>query len=117
MEEDIKWAEKAIYGVIAYGSYSHIFNDKEVKAIENLIARNKELERQIKIKNAYLGLIWNIGYDYDGCETPKSLKGLIDELLEMVIQARDNDDKSVMYEDFSGKHKKNILQEPLEEGE
>ena len=46
MEEDIKWAEKSIYGVTAYGSYSHIFNDKEVQAIRNLIVRNKELEEE-----------------------------------------------------------------------
>lgn len=80
---------------------------------EKEVQKNKELERQIKIKNAYLTLIWDIGYDYDGCETSKSLKGLIDELLKMCNQAYKNDDKSVMYEDLSGKNKKNILQELL----
>ena len=113
MEEDIKILEELIE--IGLEDFTDItITNRQAQAIENLIARNKELERQIKIKNAYLNLIWAIGYDYDGCETPKSLKGLIDELLEMTIQARMNDDKSVMYEDFSGKHKKNILQEPLD---
>jgi phosphoribosylaminoimidazole carboxylase (NCAIR synthetase) len=36
----------------------------------------------------WLELIWAIGFDYDGCHSEESLKGLIDELIEMVQKAR-----------------------------
>ena len=84
--------------------------------IENLIERNKELERQIKIKNAYLTLINNIAYDYDGCNTVKSLKELIDELVKMCNQAYKNDDWSVMFIGANNTNK-NILQELLKDFE
>lgn len=35
--------------------------------------KTSELERKLKIKNEYLGLICDFGYDYDGCNTVKSL--------------------------------------------
>lgn len=37
----------------------------------------------------YLELIYAIGYDYDGCEKPESLKELIDELVELSTKARE----------------------------
>lgn len=36
----------------------------------------------------WLELICDIGCDYDGCGTVDSLKGLVDELVEMVYRAR-----------------------------
>lgn len=36
----------------------------------------------------YLELIYAIGYDYDGCEKPESLKELIDELVDLSSKAR-----------------------------
>ena len=36
----------------------------------------------------WLELIWAIGADYDGCHTAESLKGLVDELIEMTQKAR-----------------------------
>ena len=39
-----------------------------------------DLERQIAIKNEYLGFILALAYDYDGFNTVEGLKGLIDEL-------------------------------------
>lgn len=75
----------------------------------------KKLERQIKIKNAYLILINDIAYDYDGCNTIESLKGLIDELVKMNTQALKNDDWTVMYTDLSQTKNRNILQELLDE--
>ena len=38
-----------------------------------------DIERQLKIKNEYLKMIYAIGYDYDGFNTVESLKQLIDE--------------------------------------
>lgn len=36
----------------------------------------------------YLFDMWAIGCDYDGCNTVESLKELVDELVEMSMQAR-----------------------------
>lgn len=33
--------------------------------------------------------IWAIGVDYDGYESPEGLKSLIDELVEMAVEARE----------------------------
>ena len=35
-----------------------------------------------------LDMIYAIGFDYDGCERPESLKELIDELVEYASRAR-----------------------------
>lgn len=77
----------------------------------------EELKRQIKIKNEYLQLIHDIGYDYDGYNTVDSLKKLIDELISLVNKAYKCDDKTVMYIG-GGKEvtkKFNILHEEIEE--
>lgn len=34
-------------------------------------------------------MIWEVGYDYDGCKTVESLKSLVDELIEMGNKAFD----------------------------
>jgi hypothetical protein len=36
----------------------------------------------------WLELIWQVGVDYDGCNSVESLKELIDELIEMSQNAR-----------------------------
>ena len=36
----------------------------------------------------WLELLHDIGFDYDGCGTVESLKSLVDELVEMSINAR-----------------------------
>ena len=36
----------------------------------------------------WLELLWDIGIDYDGCNTVESLKSLVDELMEMSTNAR-----------------------------
>ena len=33
--------------------------------------------------------IWAIGFDYDGYESPEGLKSLINELVEMAVEARE----------------------------
>ena len=74
----------------------------------------QELERKIKIKDEYLRLIHDIGFDYDGYNTVESLKGLIDELIDYANKAYKCDDKSIIY--TGGNNKKfNILMEEVEE--
>ena len=101
--------------------------EKKIKELEenyipkSLVRENiKELEkkdREIQIKNNYLDLIWQIGYDYDGLNKVESLKELIDELVDYAIKAKKNDDKSVMYEGQRGKEiiNQNILFEKVDE--
>lgn len=43
--------------------------------------RIKELERQIRIKDAWCKLIHDIGFDYDGYRDAQNLMDLIDELV------------------------------------
>ena len=71
-----------------------------------------EMQRQIDIKNAYLDIIYDIGIDYDGCNTIKSLKELIDEFMKWAKFAIENNDREPM---FIGARDKefNILHEEL----
>lgn len=77
--------------------------------------RIKELERQIKIKDAYCQCIWAIGCDYDGYREAEDLKDIIDELVDYSNKARANDDKSVMSIGWEGNEKigYNILLEEI----
>lgn len=72
----------------------------------------KELERKIEIKDKYLELMWCLGVDYDGYETPEGLKSLIDELVDLAKKAERNDDKYAMYEGCGNKFY-NILHEEV----
>ena len=36
----------------------------------------------------WLWQLWAVGFDYDGCNTVDSLKGLVDELMEISTKAR-----------------------------
>ena len=72
------------------------------------------LERQIKIKDEWCQLIIDLGFDYDGCNTVESLKGLIDELVDYAHKAISCDDVSVVYVGADDK-KSNILLENIKE--
>lgn len=74
-----------------------------------------DLQRQVEIKNAYLQLIVDLGFDYDGRETTEDLKSLIDELCAYARMAINNDDKTAIY--ISGKDniEDNILMERISE--
>lgn len=37
----------------------------------------------------WLWMLWAVGLDYDGCNSVESLRGLVDELVEMAVKARD----------------------------
>lgn len=96
---------------------ANTYAEGKAKAISTVLSELDKKDRQLKIKNEYLSLIWQIGYDYDGCNTVKSLQELIDELLDLSIKAKQNDDKSVMYIGARGRTdiKMNILYEEVEE--
>lgn len=72
------------------------------------------LERQIKIKDKWCQLIIDLGFDYDGCNTVESLKGLIDELVDYAHKAIICDDVNVVYVGADDK-KSNILLEDIKE--
>lgn len=72
------------------------------------------LERQIKIKDEWCQLIIDLGFDYDGCNTVETLKGLIDELVDYAHKAIICDDVSVVYVG-AGDKKSNILLEDIKE--
>ena len=80
--------------------------------VEELKQKIKDLERRINIKDAYCNLIYMIGVDYDGYETPDGLKSLIDELVALAKRAVKNDDKYAMYEGCGDKYY-NILNEEV----
>lgn len=87
--------------------------DELCKAIEGI----KALEHQIKIKDAYCNMIYMLGVDYDGYETPEGLKSLIDELVALAKRAVKNDDKYAMYEGCGSQNSTkyyNILHEEVE---
>lgn len=69
-------------------------------------------ERKLAIKDEYLKLIIDIGYDYDGFNTVESLKELIDELVGYADKALKNDDKTETYINGKGESL-NILQEVI----
>lgn len=73
----------------------------------------KDVEREIKIKDAYLGLICDLGYDYDGYETVEGLKSLIDELVDLARKGINCDDKSAMA--FNEWEEFNILGEKIDD--
>lgn len=68
-----------------------------VIAIDLILQELEQTQRSNRIKDGYLELIHGISFDYDGCNSVKSLKELIDELDDLAIKALKNDDKSVMY--------------------
>ncbi len=93
-----------------------------VIAIDLILQELEQTQRNNRIKDGYLELIHGISFDYDGCNTIKTLKELIDELDDLTVKALKNDDKSVMYwsaVDFKkGIEKgKNVLFEEVENDE
>lgn len=69
-------------------------------------------DRQLKIKDEYLKLMYVIAVDYDGCNTVESLKGLIDQLMDYTKRAIENDDNYEVYRSCD-ETKLNILCEKI----
>lgn len=81
-----------------YESYSSEV-ERMQKCIDELQQENKQLKEKVKYqknkidnKDNWCQLIADIGFDYDGCNTIESLKGLIDELVRYALNSRDNYD-------------------------
>lgn len=94
----------------------HLADYKDTDELCSAIERIKELERQIKIKDAYCNLIYMIGVDYDGFNSIGSLKSLVDELVAYAKRAVKNDDKYIVAESLNDKCY-NILYEEVEKPE
>lgn len=89
---------------------------KKANEKEKLKKKIKDLERQIKIKDAWCSQIYAIGFDYDGYHKAESLKKLIDELVDYSTKAINCDDKSVVYHRYDShdvQTKVNILLEEV----
>jgi len=74
------------------------------------------MERMIDVKNAYLQMIIDLAFDYDGNEDAEGLKYLIDELSAYAKLALENNDKEPIYKSYNeGKEiNANILMEDLD---
>lgn len=75
-----------------------------------------ELARKLKIKDAYLQLIIDLAYGYDGFNDVDGLKGLIEELSEYAKMALKNDDKTPFYIG-SNEENFNILDETIKDND
>lgn len=87
--------------------------EEGINAYQGLLDLYNKEKRQNKIKDEYLKLICDLGFDYDGYEESESLKELIDELVDLAKKAIKNDDKSVVYTGGDGLEF-NILRERLD---
>ena len=76
---------------------------------KKLQQENKQLQKQITVMKEYLGLITDLSFDYDGCNTVESLKSLIDDLkryaklgregnLTEPIYTNDNDSYNMLHQ-------------------
>lgn len=81
-----------------YESYSSEV-ERMQKCIDELQQENEQLKEKVKYqknkidnKDNWCQLIADIAFDYDGCNTIESLKGLIDELVRYALNSRDNYD-------------------------
>ena len=70
-----------------------------------------DIERENKIMKKYLQIIFDLGYDYDGCNTVEGLKELIDELCRLAQLGRNIDDKIIIYSNENRHY--NILGEEI----
>ena len=70
------------------------------------------MDKRIEIMERYLELIYDLGYDCDGCETTGDLMNLIDELVRLASLGRTCNVTEPITEDGKGK-KYNILGEEI----
>lgn len=83
---------------------------------EELYEENKEYSRNLKIKDAYLQLIIDLAWNYDGFNDIDGLKGLIEELSGYAKMALKNDDKTPFYIG-SNEENFNILDEIIKDND
>lgn len=85
-----------------------------MKSLKDTTTMLEDLIRKNKIKDEYLHLIRMKAVGYDGYNTVKGLKDLIDELSVYAKLAMENDDLEPIWLDGNN-HLKNILEEDLGE--
>lgn len=92
--------------------------EEEVKSLKRDLQDSQNdisnLERKLEIKNRYLELLSDIGFDYDGCNTIASLKELIDELVGYADKAIECRTDTIEFISADGTNY-NILHEKMEE--
>ena len=88
-----------------------MFKSEFTTAVNVVLMELENRARLIEIKDRYFEMISLIGCDYDGCESPKHLKELIDELINYADLGLEADETEVMF--VSGDNKFNILHERL----
>ena len=72
---------------------------------------DKEFKRIICEPNSadeLLWHIWAIGLDYDGCNSVEELKGLVDELIKMALEARECLYEGKIFEDKEESARSNL---------
>ena len=87
-----------------------IFN----KAVEINNKLRDSKNREIDIMKKYFQMIIDLGYDYDGFNNVKDLKGLIDALCKYASLGKECNTTEIIY--VNGNKKYNILDEELKEG-
>lgn len=70
-------------------------------------------EREVRIKDAYLQKIIDIGFYDENTKDISHLKNIIDELVKLAEKGLDNDDKSPYYATFEDGKIYNILMEEI----
>lgn len=91
--------EERMYKLLKHRYDKKITTVNLFEDIEALLQENEQLKEKVKYqknkidnKDNWCQLIADIGFDYDGCNTIESLKGLIDELVQYALNSRDNYD-------------------------
>lgn len=91
--------EERMYELLKHRNDKKITTVNLFEDIEALLQENEQLKEKVKYqknkidnKDKWCQLIADIGFDYDGCNTIESLKGLIDELVRYALNSRDNYD-------------------------
>lgn len=85
---------------------------RRLKDIEEQKKENEKLRRRIEIKDEYLKLIADIGYDYEECNSVDGLKSVIEELIELGRRGLEEDIESCVYIGDKGE-RQNILKEKI----
>ena len=88
-----------------------IRNDFLKKNNETKQEKIEKLNKQVEIMEKYLELIYDLGFDYDGCGTIESLKKLIEDLVHCASLGRACNTTEPIYTNM-GKHY-NILHEEI----
>lgn len=84
--------------------------------IMKFLDERDELVKKVKIKDAYLQLIIDLAWNYDGFNDIDGLKGLIEELSGYAKMALKNDDKTPFYIG-SNEENFNILDEIIKDND